>query len=85
MASLKSVLGAEAFGIYVSLIMTGVDVSTCELVLKFFEDNIKPRSSKIVSRAEFNTSFQGTEENFLAYLVRLKKIIANCEYVAMKD
>ena len=84
-ASLKSVLGGDAFKLYVSLDKTGIDVSSCEAVLNFLEENLKPRKSKIVSRAEFNTCFQGKEEPFSQYLVRLRQIIVDCQYGTMKD
>lgn len=84
-ANLKAVLGGDAFKLYVSLDKTGVDVSTCEAVLKFLEETWKPRKSKMVSRAEFNTCFQHKEEPFSQYLVRLKQIITDCQYGNMKD
>lgn len=85
LASLRSVMGKECVQIFLNLHMTPEqreDVTAC---LDAVEAYFKPQKNVVYERFLFNSCMQESDESFDAFLHKLRKLAATCEFGSLTD
>ncbi|XP_071577996.1 uncharacterized protein [Temnothorax nylanderi] len=83
---LLAAIGVQAMKKYLNFQLTEEEKDTTENVLKLIEARLTTANKNVIyDRYLFNTAIQQQDESFDNYLIRLKKLVKNCEYEQFQD
>ena len=84
-ATLRSVMGKDCIQILQNLSLSTAERNNVNTCLDRLEDRFKPQKNVIYERFNFHTTSQEPDESFDAFLNKLRKRAATCNFGAMTD
>ena len=85
LASLRSMMGKECLQIFMNLHLTPEQRGNVNSCLDAIEAYFKPQKNVVYERFLFNSCTQASDENFDAYLHKLRKLAATCKFGSLTD
>ena len=78
-------MGKECLQIFMNLHLTPEQSENVDACLNAVETYFKPQKNVVYERFLFNSSTQAPDESFDAYLHKLRKLDATCNFGALTD